>query len=217
MKRGGVSLVVSAPSGAGKSTLCAMLLKSFPNLSYSVSATTRAPREGEVRGRDYFFISRDEFERRARAGDFAECAEVHGNLYGTPLAPVEAALSEGRDILFDLDVRGAAAIRERLPQSKFVFILPPRFSELERRLRARGQDNELSMKKRLSDAAREIPEALWYDAVVVNDNLDEAYRELEAFYVAATLAPGCRKDFRLRRAPRGQGAEGARLSRFSGS
>lgn len=195
MIREGVAIVLSAPSGAGKSTLCSMLLKEFPNLSYSVSCATRAPRAGEIDGKDYYFVSREEFERKIAAGEFAEYAEVHGNLYGTPLAPTRAALASGRDLLFDVDVRGAAAIRAAFSRARLAFILPPSLAELESRLRRRALDDEESIRKRLRDAADELSEALWYDALIVNDNLDEAYATLKAFYLTATLSPACRGRF----------------------
>lgn len=187
--RQGIALVLSAPSGAGKTTLIHRLRGEFPGIGYSVSCTTRAPRPGEVDGEDYLFLSRQAFEERRAAGDFAEWAEVHGNLYGTPLAPVREMLAAGRDILFDIDVQGAAQLRLNLEGAAFIFILPPSMAELERRLRERGQDDEESIDRRLANARRELREAAWYDALVVNDELDAAYDRLRAAYVAATLAP----------------------------
>ena len=187
--RQGIALVLSAPSGAGKTTLIRRLRAEFPAIGYSVSCTTRAPREGEVDGRDYIFLSRQAFEERRAAGAFAEWAEVHGNLYGTPLAPVAAMLNEGRDALFDIDVQGAAQLKLNLAGATFIFILPPSMAELERRLRLRGQDDEEAIGRRLANARRELREAAWYDALVVNDDLDGAYDRLRAAYVTATLAP----------------------------
>ena len=187
--RQGIALVLSAPSGAGKTTLIHRLRAEFPDFGYSVSCTTRAPRENEVDGRDYFFLSRQAFERRRAAGEFAEWAEVHGNLYGTPLAPVREMLAQGRDALFDIDVQGAAQLKLNLEAATFVFILPPSMEELERRLRLRGQDDEAAIERRLDGARQELREAAWYDALVVNDDLDAAYDRLRAAYVAATLAP----------------------------
>ncbi|MDE7240899.1 guanylate kinase [Desulfovibrio sp.] len=187
--RQGIALVLSAPSGAGKTTLIRRLRAEFPAIGYSVSCTTRAPREGEVDGRDYIFLSRAAFEERRAGGAFAEWAEVHGNLYGTPLAPVREMLAQGRDALFDIDVQGAAQLKLNLEGACFIFILPPSMEELERRLRLRGQDDEAAIERRLANARRELREAPWYDALVVNDNLDAAYDRLRAAYVAATLAP----------------------------
>lgn len=189
--RQGIALVLSAPSGAGKTTLVRRLAAEFPGIGYSVSCTTRAPREDEVDGRDYSFLSRADFERRRAAGQFAEWAEVHGNLYGTPLAPVRDMLAQGRDVLFDIDVQGAAQLKLNLEGATFIFILPPSMEVLEQRLRLRGQDDEADIERRLANARRELREAAWYDALVVNDDLDAAYDRLRAAYVAATLAPAC--------------------------
>lgn len=185
----GMALVLSAPSGAGKSTLCAMLRREFPDLGLSISCCTRAPRASERDGVDYYFLSRAEFERRREAGEFAEWAEVHGNLYGTPLAPVRAMLAEGRDALFDVDVRGAAQLKMNLPGARFVFILPPSLAELERRLRSRAMDGDAAIRRRLANAVREMEQAAWYDALVLNDDLEAAYDALRAFYIASRLGP----------------------------
>lgn len=186
----GVSLVVSAPSGTGKSTLCKMLLAEFPNLGFSISCATRAMRPGEVEGVDYYFISKAEFEKKVANDEFAEWAEVHGNFYGTPLKPAEERLALGKDILFDVDVRGARNIKNSMPESHFVFILPPSFEELERRIRGRGNESEESIQRRLGNAEREIREAVWYDSVFVNDDLALAYDKLRSSYIGAMLKPG---------------------------
>ncbi|MDO5484184.1 MAG: guanylate kinase [Desulfovibrionaceae bacterium] len=188
--REGIALVLSAPSGAGKTTLIKRLLEEFPHFGYSVSCTTRAPRPGEVDGKDYIFLQREEFERLRAEKHFAEWAEVHGNLYGTPLAPTRAMLQQGKDVLFDIDVQGAAQLKLSLEEARFVFILPPSLEELERRLRSRGQDDEATIERRLGNARQEMQEARWYDALVVNDDLDTAYDALRAVYLAGTLAPG---------------------------
>lgn len=187
--RSGVLLIVCAPSGAGKTTLTQRLREEFPRFGFSVSCTTRAPRANEVDGRDYHFISEDEFTRRRREGYFAEWANVFGNLYGTPLVPVREALSRGRDLLFDIDVQGAAQLRLTLPRGRFVFILPPSMDELERRLRSRGTDSEEAIARRLATARSEMLQAHWFDAWVVNDHLDAAYDALRASYLDATLDP----------------------------
>ena len=194
MPRKGIALVLSAPSGAGKTTLVQRLLRAFPQLGYSVSCTTRQPRQGEVDGKDYVFISREVFEQRRAEGYFAEWAEVHGNLYGTPLTPVVESLRLGQDVLFDIDVQGAAQLKLSLGEAVFVFILPPSMTELERRLRSRGLDDEKTIERRLANARQEIPEARWYDALVVNDSLDVAYDELRSVFVAASLTPGRNPD-----------------------
>ncbi len=189
MPREGIALVLSAPSGAGKTTLVKRLLAEFPNIGYSVSCTTRQPREGEVDGVDYIFLSREEFEQQRLKGYFAEWAEVHGNFYGTPLEPVKERLHQGQDVLFDIDVQGAAQLKLTLEEATFAFILPPSLLELENRLRGRGLDDEATIERRLVNARSEVLQARWYDSLIVNDNLDQAYDTLRAVYVAAGLAP----------------------------
>ncbi len=187
--RSGLALVICAPSGAGKTTLLKRLTAEFPRFAYSVSCTTRAPRTGEVDGGDYHFISPEEFIRRREAGFFAEWAEVHGNLYGTPLDAVRSLLAEGRDVLFDIDVQGAAQLRETLPEAVTVFILPPSRKELERRLRGRGTESEDCIRRRLAAAAQEVAQAHLFDHCIVNADLEHARQELRAAYIAAGLAP----------------------------
>ena len=194
MPRKGIALVLSAPSGAGKTTLTKRLLTKFPHFGYSISCTTRAPRAGEQDGRDYHFISVAEFEKRRDEGYFAEWAEVHGNYYGTPLAPVRRTLEGGQDLLFDIDVQGAAQLKLTLSDAVFAFILPPSMAELENRLRKRGTDSEDTIQRRLQNARSEVLEARWYDALIVNDDLDRAYDSLRALYLAATLAPSRNPD-----------------------
>ena len=190
--RSGVLLVICAPSGTGKTTLVQRLREEFPNFAYSISCTTRAPRGEEVDGRDYHFLSDEEFRRRREAGYFAEWAAVHGHFYGTPLAPVLETLKAGNDVLFDIDVQGAAQLRLTLPHGQYVFLFPPSLSELERRLRGRGTDGEASIARRLSNAVAEIRQAHWFDMWIVNDDLDRAYDELRAAYLTATLRPSAR-------------------------
>lgn len=190
--RFGVPLIICAPSGAGKTTLVQRLRQEFPNFAYSVSCTTRAPRGQEVDGKDYHFLSVEEFLRRRDAGAFAEWANVHGNYYGTPLGPVLDTLKAGRDLLFDIDVQGAAQLHLSLPRGVYVFLLPPSMRELERRLRGRGTDEEASIARRLANADAEIRQAHWFDAWIVNDDLDTAYDQLRAVYLAATLNPAHR-------------------------
>lgn len=187
-QRKGVALVLSAPSGAGKSTLAKRLLIEFTNLRYSVSCTTRAPRPGEIHGRDYYFISREEFLCRREGNAFVEWAEVHGNLYGTPLPEVLDALDAGRDLLFDIDVQGAGQLRLRIPDAVLAFILPPGPEELAARLARRGNDSPESISLRLKNAAAEIRQAVWYDALILNDDLDIAYDGLRSIYIGACLA-----------------------------
>ena len=192
MERTGLVLVVCAPSGTGKTTLIKMLMQEFPQIGYSTSCTTRAPRSDEVPGRDYNFISQEEFLKLQRTGYFAEWAEVYGCFYGTPLNPTLDILRSGRDVLFDIDVQGAAQLKLTLPAGRYVFILPPSLKILEERLQARAQDNEDAVQRRLMAAHNEIREAHWFDAWIVNDDLHRAYDALRSVYIAATLVPGRR-------------------------
>ncbi len=190
--RRGVVLVLSAPSGAGKSTLVARLRQEFPDIAYSVSYTTRAPRGQEQDGRDYHFVDRERFLAMRQGGEFAEWAEVHGNFYGSAKAPVLDLLGRGRDVLFDIDVQGAAQLRKAFPEAVLVFILPPSLAELERRLRGRGTDAAEVIAKRLANARGEVAAAGDFDYLVVNDDLERACDELRAVYLAARLRPAQR-------------------------
>lgn len=194
MKRHGIALVISAPSGAGKTTLINRLREEFPHFGYSVSCTTRAPRAGERDGQDYHFWTRARFEEQREAGYFAEWAEVHGNMYGTPLEPLRRMLEQGQDVLFDIDVQGARQMKESLREAVFLFILPPSMAELEKRLHGRGLDSEETIARRLRNACTELREAPWYDYLVVNDDVEAAYARLRAAYIAATLRPLCHPD-----------------------
>lgn len=187
--RKGCVIVLSAPSGAGKSTLCRMLLAEFGNLRFSISCTTRPCRPNEIDGEDYIFITREDFIAKRDRGEFAEWASVHGQFYGTPLAPLKEMLKKGQDALLDVDVQGAAQIRGNIPEAFFIFILPPSMAELEKRLRKRGTNSEESIISRLNAARVELYQACWYDALVINDDLREAYASLRSAYIAATMAP----------------------------
>jgi len=180
----GLLIVISAPSGTGKTTLTRMLLKEFPNIEFSISFTTRKPRPGEVNGKDYWFISREEFLKRIEEGDFLEWAEVYGNLYGTSKSQVLKALNEGKDVLLDIDTQGALQVKENFPEAVLIFILPPSLEELERRLRNRGTDPEEVIEKRLKIAREEIKRAKFYDYIVVNDVLEVAYNKLKSIISA---------------------------------
>lgn len=194
-RRFGVALVICAPSGTGKTTLTKRLTAEFPRFAFSVSCTTRPPRPGETPGKDYEFLTREEFMQRRDAGFFAEWAEVYGNFYGTPLAPTLDLLAQGRDVLFDIDVQGAAQLRQTLSHARFIFVLPPSRAELERRLTSRGTETPASLERRMATAAEELAQARWFDFWVVNDDLEQAWQELRAIYIAATLSPGAREDF----------------------
>jgi guanylate kinase len=196
MKRGNL-FVISAPSGAGKSTILKKLLTAVPNLAFSVSHTTRAPRPGESNGKEYHFIDRPTFEGMRTGQAFLEWAEVHGNLYGTSRAAIEAQQARGIDVFLDIDVQGARQLRDGgHPGAIFLFIAPPSWGELEKRLRGRGTDPEETVQLRLGNARREMEDAGRYDYLVINDRLDEAVEVLRAVIVAERC-----KD---RRSPDGQ-------------
>src|SRR5256714_138881 len=186
--RRGTLFVVSAPSGAGKTTLCREARLCIPDLAYSVSATTRAPRPGEVNGVDFRFVSEREFRTMLERGELAEWATVHGNMYGTPARPLEAALADGKDVLLDIDTQGAAQLRTRYPEAVLVFIVAPSMAELEQRLRERGADAEGDIARRLARAREEI--ALWrtYGYFIVNRDVKEAMDQL----LAVIQAERCR-------------------------
>lgn len=188
-KRLGLALVITAPSGAGKSTLIKRLLAEFPEAGFSISCTTRAPRPGDRPGIDYEFLSVEEFKARIAKGHFAEWAEVYGNYYGTQKQAVLDMLAAGRDVLFDIDVQGAKALKANLGFGNTVFILPPSRQELERRLTGRGSDSPETIARRLGVARSEVEQAGWFNHIVVNDNLDTAYDELRAVYLAQRSHP----------------------------
>jgi guanylate kinase len=190
--RSGIALVICAPSGTGKTTLVKRLVAEFPRFAFSVSCTTRAPRPGERPGKDYDFLSREEFLRRRDTGYFAEWAMVHGNFYGTPLEATKELLASGRDVLFDIDVQGASQLGRTIPGAWLVFILPPSRDELIRRLKGRQTETPGSLRKRLLVAGQEILQARWFNLWIVNDDLEQAWQELRAAYIAATLSPACR-------------------------
>lgn len=184
-RRTGSLLIISAPSGSGKSTLVNRLLRSVPGLAFSVSYTTRPRRAGERNGRDYFFVSEARFKRLREAGEFAECAQVHGYYYGTSRRQIRRALQAGRDVLLDIDVQGHGQVRRRMPGAASIFLLPPSFRELERRLRRRHSDSPQVIRRRLSMARREIRRWREYDYVVVNDQVARAARDLRSIVEAA--------------------------------
>jgi guanylate kinase len=172
--------IISAPSGSGKSTLVSRLLNEVAHLTFSVSYTTRKPRGLEIDGQAYHFIDRAEFETRLDAGEFLESANVFGNYYGTHADALEVARAQEKDLVLDIDVQGAAQLKERLPDAVSIFVLPPSREILEHRLRARSQDDEEVIRRRLADAAREIRNYRLYDYVLVNNDLDLAAETLKA-------------------------------------
>jgi guanylate kinase len=180
----GILFVVSSPSGGGKGTLIQRVLKKIPDLSYSVSFTTRAPRSGEVDGREYFFVSQEKFEQMASDNEFLEWANVHGKLYGTSSKQVFAEISEGRDIILEVDVQGAASVRSLVPDSVSVFILPPSFEVLKQRLEARGTDSAEELELRLRNAPVELNDYSAFQYMILNDNMDQAADQLAAIVYA---------------------------------
>lgn len=190
--RTGLVIVVSAPSGGGKSSLCQVLLNWSPNIVYSVSCTTRAPRGGEQNGHDYFFLSTEEFERRIAAGDFLEYAKYNNNYYGTPRSFVEEQLTAGRDVLLDIEVQGAHQVAQRVRGGKFaypdalvtIFLMPPSMELLETRLRRRGTDSEETIRKRLALAQQEMTHWKEYDYVIVSGRLDDDFEQAKAVVIA---------------------------------
>ena len=191
VKRRGLLLLVSSPSGAGKTSLSRRLVSDHDDLVLSISATTRAPRPGEEEGREYYFVSPERFEEMVEGGQLLEWAHVHDSRYGTPKAPVEAALAAGRDVLFDIDWQGAAQVRQAMPEdSVSIFVLPPTWADLARRLNARAQDSDLVIHRRLERGREEITHWEDYDYVIVNKNFDRAYADLGHIYRAERMKPG---------------------------
>jgi guanylate kinase len=179
--------IISAPSGSGKSTLVERVRKTVPRLDFSVSYTTRRPRGSEENGREYFFISRAEFEKMIQAGEFLEYADVFGNYYGTASRFLREAQQQGHDLLLDIDVQGAEKIKLELPHAVSIFVLPPDRMELEKRLRQRSLDAEDVIQRRLVTASREIEKYRKYDYILVNDRLEESIAALEAILLAERL------------------------------
>lgn len=189
MMRKGLLLILSSPSGAGKTTLTRMLMAWDPTIRFSVSATTRAPRPGEVDGREYDFVTRADFAAMAEAGQMLEHAEVFGNFYGSPRAPVEAAMAAGRDTVFDIDWQGGQQIRASALARDVVsvFVLPPSIAELDRRLRSRGQDSEDVIAGRMAKSESEISHWGEYDYVLVNKDLDMTFNDLKIILQAERM------------------------------
>ena len=189
MARRGLLLILSSPSGAGKTTLTRRLMAWDPTIKFSISATTRAPRPGEVDGREYYFRSRQDFETMVETGQMLEHAEVFGNLYGSPRAPVEAAMADGRDTVFDIDWQGGQQIRNSALSRDVVsvFVLPPSIAELERRLRGRAQDSDAVIAGRMAKSRDEISHWAEYDYVIVNTDLEKSFADLITILQAERL------------------------------
>ena len=180
----GTLVVLSGPSGCGKSTVIALVQQKLGDLAFSVSATTRQPREGEREGVDYYFVTRETFSHLVAAGDMLEHAEYVGNCYGTPRRPVELVLQSGRDMILDIEVQGAAQVKDAMPEAVTVFLAPPSLSELEARLRGRGTDSPDKIAWRLETARREMAQAKGYEYLVINRDAEQAAQELCAILAA---------------------------------
>ncbi|MGA7877502.1 MAG: guanylate kinase [Desulfoferrobacter sp.] len=176
----GQLFVVSAPSGVGKTTLIQHIRSRWQDLCFSVSATTRAPRPGEIDGQDYFFLSKEEFVQGIKEDRFLEWAHVHGEYYGTDSRQIETWVTEGKDVLLDIDVQGARQVRCAFPLAHMIFILPPSIDVLRERLQKRGTESAEKAAGRLAAAQGEMAEAAWYDFIIVNDDLEEALKDLNA-------------------------------------
>jgi guanylate kinase len=187
MKRLGNLFVVSAPSGAGKTTLCQRLKDVLGDIKFSVSYTTRPPREGEINDFHYTFVDEEEFRSMISEGEFIEWAEVHGNLYGTSKKRVEDIINNGFDVLLDIDVQGARKIKDFYPQSVLIFVLPPSIEALRDRLSGRATESEDIIRKRIHNAINEIKEFVNYDYVIINNVLDEAVKDLLSIIKAERL------------------------------
>jgi guanylate kinase len=187
-RKQGLLFVVSAPSGAGKTSLCRAITDSLENLTHSISYATRKPRPGEKDGRDYYFVSQERFRDMVHAGDFAEWAEVHSNLYGTSRRVLDDMVSKGLDVILDIDTQGAKQIKSKYDTAVFIFIMPPSLDILEERLRNRKSDHEDEIRKRMKKAREEIRDYSMYDYLIVNRDFDRALTELRS----VVLAERCR-------------------------
>jgi guanylate kinase len=188
VERRGLMFVLSSPSGAGKTTLSRLLIERMPGVTMSVSATTRPARPGEIDGRDYHFIDNGSFEQMAKRSELLEWATVFEHRYGTPRVPVEAALSAGQDVLFDIDWQGTQQLREKARADVVsVFILPPSAGDLEKRLHSRAQDSDEVIRKRMSRASHEMSHWAEYDYIVINHDIDEAFAQVKSILMAERL------------------------------
>ena len=184
MSEKGLFIVVSAPSGAGKSSICQRLLQECPEIKFSVSYTSREPRPNEINGQDYHFISRNEFQKRIDQNEFVEWIENYGNLYGTSIKVMEDIFEKGKDLLLDIEPRGAKKVKQKFKKGIFVFVLPPSRVELLKRLEKRGHETDEAIKTRFAQAESELKEISWYDYIIFNEDLETAASQLIAIYVA---------------------------------
>lgn len=202
MDEKGQTFVITAPSGTGKTTIIDSIRKSMRGVGYSISHTTRMPREGEVNGYHYYFVDRAGFQEMIEAHEFIEWAVVYDQLYGTSISSINRELSSGKDVLMDLDIQGAEAIKRRFPESLSIFILPPSMEILKERLKGRSADEKIDIDLRMRKAVEEIQRCRDYDFIVINDDLNQAAREIEAIITAQRAHrkrrfPGVREIFHL--------------------
>lgn len=193
MNKKGLLIVISGPSGAGKGTVCKALIKKH-HLWISVSATTRAPRAGEIEGESYYFITRDEFHSRVSNGEFLEHAEVYGNFYGTPKPNVMEKLEEGMDVILEIDIQGALKVKDTYPEGVFIFLMPPSMEELKNRIINRGSETKESLMTRFKSAYKEINYVSKYNYAVINDTVDEAVKKIECILTAERCSVERMKD-----------------------
>ena len=189
MSTPGVLIVISGPSGAGKGTLCRRLKKDFPDIYYSVSVTTRSPRQGERQGVDYSFMSIEEFLALRDADGFLEWAEVYGNYYGTPKSLIEESIAGGRDVVLEIDIQGALHVKKQYPEGIFIFIVPPSMKELRRRIEGRGENSPEDISMRIGSAYAELAYVSEYDYVIVNDEVKPAVEKLKSIIIAEKCRP----------------------------
>ena len=185
--RKGLLIVISGASGTGKGTVCKKILSEMPEVAYSISATTRIPRPGEIDGKDYYFLSFAEFRTWILEEKFLEYAEVYGNFYGTPLNKIEERINHGEDILLEIDVQGALNVKKKCPDGVYIFLLPPSLEELKRRIEGRATESPESLARRLKNAVAEIKIGRKYDYVVVNETIDSAVEQIKAILTAERL------------------------------
>ena len=186
----GILIVVSGASGTGKGTVCKKFLEDNPEIYYSISATTREPRTGETDGKEYFFITREEFETWIEEGKFLEYAEVYGNFYGTPLHKIRERLNRGESVLLEIDTQGALNIMKKIPDGVFIFLLPPSLAELRARIENRGTESPETLERRFNSAKGEIEVGKKYQYVVVNDSVDEAAKKIKNIFDAESCRTG---------------------------
>ncbi|WP_026487198.1 guanylate kinase [Caldanaerobius polysaccharolyticus] len=193
----GLLIVLSGPSGAGKGTLCRELCEKSDNYRLSVSVTTRKPRKGEVNGKNYFFVDEDQFNKMVEDDELLEWAKVYGNYYGTPRDYVERCLKEGYDVILEIDIQGALKVKEKFPEGVFIFILPPSMEELKNRIVKRGTESEEEIMKRFKSAYEELNYISKYDYAVINDDVEQAIKKIQAIIIAEKCKVNRNKEYYL--------------------